>query len=272
MKENVLEKNLENLIIDGLIKEAEQDNADFENAMRNMSDEDFLELIYEPAYVSDTCDNTPEIQEEIWPDESIGGFSCGSVPPPRYSRSIALRSRPMAAQSRPALSEMIFDEEPSQMPVTPAPVSEVKPRKKAKSKLRLLGPWLAAAVVAVSVIMIVLIPSLNSMHARLCESALYASSQYISTSQSATTISELSDYELKNRLPELEERYREYIENGQSSSSYYDNLKEVGWDLTLAYLRLHRKGDAVSVLKVLGKEYSDTEFGIHCTKLLHLLE
>ena len=49
MKEKDLDKHLDNLIIDGLIKEAEQDNADFEAAMRNMSDEEFEELIYEPV-------------------------------------------------------------------------------------------------------------------------------------------------------------------------------------------------------------------------------
>lgn len=45
MKEKDLDKCLDNLIIKGLIREAEQDNADFEVAMLNMSDDDFLTLI-----------------------------------------------------------------------------------------------------------------------------------------------------------------------------------------------------------------------------------
>lgn len=44
-KEKDLDKHLDNLIIDGLIKEAEQDNADFEAAMRNISDDDFESII-----------------------------------------------------------------------------------------------------------------------------------------------------------------------------------------------------------------------------------
>ena len=42
MKEEDLKKNLDKIIIDGLIKEAEQENADFEAAMKKMSNEDFL--------------------------------------------------------------------------------------------------------------------------------------------------------------------------------------------------------------------------------------
>ena len=45
MKEKDLERNLDNLIIDGLIKEAEQDNADFEAAMRVMSEDEFMDML-----------------------------------------------------------------------------------------------------------------------------------------------------------------------------------------------------------------------------------
>ena len=44
MKEKDLDKNLENIIIDGLIKEAEQENADFAAEMRKMSEEEFESL------------------------------------------------------------------------------------------------------------------------------------------------------------------------------------------------------------------------------------
>ena len=49
MKEKDLDKCLDNLIIKGLIREAEQDNADFEVAMRKISDEDFLAMTYDTA-------------------------------------------------------------------------------------------------------------------------------------------------------------------------------------------------------------------------------
>ena len=49
MKEKDLEKMLDSMIVDGLIKEAEQDNADFQNAMklsefRNMPMNEFVPI------------------------------------------------------------------------------------------------------------------------------------------------------------------------------------------------------------------------------------
>lgn len=47
MKEKDFDSHIDDLIIDGLIKEAEQDNADFEAAMRRITDEEFFEIIME---------------------------------------------------------------------------------------------------------------------------------------------------------------------------------------------------------------------------------
>ena len=47
MKEEDIDRIIDNMITEGLIKEGEQDNADFEAALRNMSDEDFLAMIHE---------------------------------------------------------------------------------------------------------------------------------------------------------------------------------------------------------------------------------
>lgn len=62
MNESELKKHIDNLIIDGLIKEAEQDDADFRYAMKHISDEDFNEIvgIREPVeeddYVKESAD------------------------------------------------------------------------------------------------------------------------------------------------------------------------------------------------------------------------
>ena len=53
MKEKDLEKMLDSMIVDGLIKEAEQDNADFEYAMSKISEEDFDEIVGVPEYADD---------------------------------------------------------------------------------------------------------------------------------------------------------------------------------------------------------------------------
>ena len=190
MKEKDLEKNLGNLIIDGLIKEAEQDNADFEAAIRKMSEADFNQLV-----------------------------------------------RPGAG----------------------------------KSRWKIFRPWISSAVAAAAVVLIVLVPSINTMNGKLCDSALYASSAYITASKSADDISGLSETDLKAKLPELKKRYQECFQNVGKSIFHQDDLKEAGWDLTLAYLRLHKKGDAVKVLKVLSEQFKGTPFGEHCKNMLDQL-
>ena len=223
MKEKDLEKNLDNLIIDGLIKEAEQDNADFEAAMKQMSDAEFEELIYEPAYA--------------YADED--------------------RASEMAAASIAA--DMDFSEK-QQAPSRPIVAK--------KSKWQVFRPWITSAVAAAAVVLIVLIPSVNAMNGKLCDSALYASSVYITSSRSANEINGLSEDQLKVKLPELEKRYKDCKKEDGKFTYYTDDLKDAGWDLTLAYLKLHKKGDAVKVLKVLSAQFNGTPFGDHCHKML----
>ena len=223
MKEKDLEKNLDNLIIDGLIKEAEQDNADFEAAMRKMSDEEFEELIYEPAYAYAEKDRASEMAAA-----SIAADM-------DFSEKQQAPSRPLAAK---------------------------------KSKWQVFRPWITSAVAAAAVVLIILIPSVNAMNGKLCDSALYASNSYITSSRSANEINGLNDDQLKAKLPKLEKRYKACIMEDGKFTYYTDDLKEAGWDLTIAYLKLHKKGDAVRVLKVLSTQFNGTPFGDHCQKML----
>ena len=225
MKEKDLDKHLDNLIIDGLIKEAEQDNADFEAAMRNMSDEEFEELIYEPAYAEAEEDRASEMM-----DASVAADM-------DYLEKRRIH-QPLVAKT---------------------------------SKWQVFRPWITSAVAAAAVVLIVLIPSVNAMNGKLCDSALYASNAYITSSRSASEINGLSDGQLKSKLPELEKRYKECVKVDGKLTYYTDDLKEVGWDLTLAYLRLHKKGDALKVLKVLSTQFEGTPFGDHCQKMINQL-
>lgn len=233
MKEKDLEKNLDNLIIDGLIKEAEQDNADFEAAMRKMSDEEFEELIFDPALLYESA------------CVSIDGFD----PPVMSSSSID--------------SDM---ESPVKWKSSSEPTVEKK-----KSKWRVFRPWITSAVAAAAVVLIILIPSISAMNGKLCDSALYVSTEYITSSRSAIEINSLSEVQLKEKLPELKKRYEDCMKGDGKFTYYTDDLREAGWDLTLAYLRLHKKGDAVKVLKVLSENFSGTPFGDHCQKMLDQL-
>ncbi len=225
MKEKDLEKNLDNLIIDGLIKEAEQDNADFEAAVRKMSDEEFKELIYEPAYA--------------YGEDRVSEMVAASI----------------------AVDIDFFDKQ--QAPSLPLAAK--------KSKWQVFRPWITSAVAAAAVVLIILIPSVNAMNGKLCDSALYASDAYITSSRSANEINGLSDDQLKTKLPELEKRYKDCIKEDGKFTYYTDDLREAGWDLTLAYLKLHKKGDAVMILKVLSTQFNGTPFGDHCQKMLDQL-
>ena len=225
MKEKDLEKNLDNLIIDGLIKEAEQDNADFEAAMRRMSDEEFEELIFEPAYAYADEDSVSEIAMSSSPSGMLYEKRC-------------VTSKPFVAK---------------------------------KSKWQVFRPWITSAVAAAAVVLIVLIPSINAMNDKLCDSALYASSEYMTSSRSANEINGLSNDQLKVQLPEIEKRYRDCIKEYGKFTYYTEDLQEAGWDLTIAYLKLHKKGDAVKVLKVLSTQYKGTPFGDHCQMMLEQL-
>ena len=224
MKEKDLDKYLDNLIIDGLIKEAEQDNADFEAAMRKMSDEEFEKLICEPAYACE--DSGSEMSEAA------------------VAANIQYSERKVAST----------------------------PQFKPKSKWQVFRPWITSAVAAAAVILIVLIPSINTINGKLCESALYASQAYMTPSKGGLDISSSSIEEIKEELPNLISRYNACLEEISRSRAHYSpDLQEAGWDLALAYLKLHKKGDAVKVLKVLSVQYNGTPFGDHCQKMIDQL-
>lgn len=225
MKEKDLEKNLDNLIIDGLIKEAEQDNADFEAAMKQMSEEEFEELIYEPAYADE--------------DEASEKVAASIAADMDFSKRHWKLSQPIVAK---------------------------------KSKWQVFRPWISSAVAAAAVVLIVLIPSVNSMNDKLCESALYASQSYMTPSKGGFDISSASVDEIKEQLPILVSRYEDCLTEIKRSRAHVSpDLQEAGWDLTLAYLKLHKKGDAVKVLKVLSEHFSGTPFGDHCQKMIDQL-
>ncbi|MGM9815660.1 MAG: hypothetical protein ACI304_01205 [Lepagella sp.] len=183
--------NIEKVIIDGIIKEAEQDDLEFGVALKSISDEDFNAIIER--------DRRPK-----------GKSAAGPL-------------------------------------------------------WRRYRPWCVSAVAAV---LIILLPGINSMNAKLCEAALYASAEYTTTSRAGFDVMNVSLDELKEKLPELESRYYDCIKDDR----IVGDIKEPGWDLTVAYLRLHKKGKAIKVLKTLSSTYPNTPFGDHCQALLNQLQ
>lgn len=234
MKEKDLDKNLENIIIDGLIKEAEQENADFAAEMRKMSKEEFEDMVYQPVYADSGIDDN---EYSISPRE------------PLYRKTAAS----IAADSE------IYE----------SPVIDFKSH--TKSRFKLFRPWIAAAVSAAAVILIVLIPSINSLNAKLCDSALYMSEAYITAPKGGIDISSASIVQIKEELPNLEQQYKSTIEQDGKSVIYHDGFQDAGWNLAIAYLKLHKKSDAVKVLKTLESQTHGTPFGNHCAKMLEQL-
>lgn len=228
MKEEDLKKHLDNILIDGLIKEAEQDNADFEAAMRRISDEDFDEIVMEPAMADYECNGTSE--EDY--------------------RTVAA-SKSMAAE--------------------PETIEEYPIHHK-QSKFKIFRPWITAIASAAAVIAIVLIPSLNSMNGKLCDSALYMSESYITASKGGLDLSTATNEEIKAGLPEMERRYESSINVDGKFTTYSEDFPDAAWDLAVAYLKLHKKNDAVKVLRVLESQAHGTPMGKHCEELLKQLD
>ena len=270
MKEEDLKKNLDKIIIDGLIKEAEQENADFEAAMKKMSNEDFLELIMNYEHAKE---EVLEESGEINNDETV-------------KKEKALVYSPESGEFE------LVDQEVSLEPVT-SMISrgftdthgihlskgqrinfekQQKAKATGKKPFRKFVPWITSALAAAACILAIVLPTVHHANGKLCDGALMMSQQYMTSSKGGFDIASASEEEVKNMLPMLERNYNDCIKVDGKSVTYTAGLQECGWDLTLAYLKLHKKGKAIDVLKVLAQQYQGTAFGNHCENLLKQLE
>lgn len=228
MNEYELKKHIDNLIIDGLIKEAEQDDADFQYAMKHINDEDFEEIVGSRVLVeedgcvkdsADICYNS--ILSDAYDPEACAAFEPENIEPIKKSS---------------------------------------------------LQPWIISILSVVAISAALLIFTRNHTDKQLCESALYASKEYLLTNDNGFDVAKVSVDVLKKELPVLELRYRDSIKIENDSVSYSESLKADGWNLVVAYLRLNRKKDAMDILEVLSEQYSGTDFGNHCQVLIRLLD
>lgn len=94
----------------------------------------------------------------------------------------------------------------------------------------------------------------------------------MTTSKSSIDIANASIEEIRQQLPELKNAYKSCIKQDGKFTIYSPGLQETGWDLTRAYLKLHKKGKALKVLRVLAKQYNNTPFGKYCENLIHQLD
>lgn len=275
MKEKDLEKCLDNLIIKGLIREAEQDNADFETAMRNMSDEDFLALIY------DGVENPIAT-----PYNKIATSYNKEEAEPTY-KDFVLAENQYASWSAPSLNKDEEDlcEPEFSLSIAAEGFGDAESDMEVSAKRRNWKPWIAAIVSAAALLLIILIPAYNSMDSRVCESALLASVTDMTPSRGGDDIVTMPKEEVKAILPELKKQYSaslkrdegiRNIENPEDKEEdyyqFFSDPQEAGMELVQAYLRLNKKEKAIEVLRQLSDKYKDSEFGDHCNKLLEILE
>lgn len=215
MKEKDLEKMLDSMIVDGLIKEAEQDNADFEYAMSKISEEDFDEIVRVPEYADErVCADMCADTEEYHP-------AAASVP----------------RQEKPVI---------------------LQPKKRFSIK-----PWIYSISAAAAILLCVLVPAYNIMNNKLCDSAMMASSSYMTSTKGGFDVNTATNEQIKAELTNLETNYIQAADD--------EEKREAGWILTQAYLKLHKKGDAVRVLKQLNEKFGNESDNTY-QKLLDILD
>ena len=251
MKEKDLERHIENMIISGLLKEAEQDDADFKAAMQRMSHEDFLALI---------MGGRPEKKplrtfEKIRQEETEMAIQCSMTPAPKTYHRKVLAARPRTRKERTPLRKKIL-------------------------------PWVAAAVSAAAILLMVLIPAYDRMDTRVCDSALIACKAFLPPAKGSDDLASASKEEIRDMLPGLEKIYQNTVrkESGveyavapeseeNTALKYYTPApEEAAWNLVEAYLRLGEKDKAAEMLQMLADRYGDSEEGDFCGSLIATLK
>lgn len=222
MKEKDLDKNLETLIIEGLIKEAEQENVDFAMAMRLMSDEEFKDMVTEPEFE---------------------GLSSGI----RFSSVTEVPFRTPVFEDNEAYAATVEDK------ITDSPTiheNQDKDADKDNSENKVSDVEIA----------------------KLCDTALDMSEAYIDSLTDGFDFSTASLDEIMKELPTLKSKYNASIIKSFDRPQYQDEYLKAAWTLTVAYLKLHKKDEAVDLLIKLESQSKGTPFGEHCADLLKKLK
>lgn len=270
MKEKDLNKHIDKIIIDGLIKEAQHENLEFEAAMRKMSDEDFLELIMDNSTEKNVADTFTIASHQLW--LPIAEEKNEEVLEVTENRNISLDSHFVKHALKGRMFKFDDVDKSKEEYEHPTDAKKDYQNVRVRTSLRKFIPWIASAIVATACILAIVIPAVNSANAKLCDSALILSQSYMTTSKSSTDIANVSVEEIQQQLPALEMAYKSCIKQDGKFTVYTPGLKEAGWNLTLAYLKLHKKGKALEVLRVMAKQYKGTTFGKHCETLILQLD
>lgn len=248
MKEKDLEENIDFILIDGLRKEAQQENADFEAAMRKMGFEEFKRIISDSQ--SDFISHH-EKEEQVMAKELV---MASEMPYPNAST--------VEESFREEVSEDTHIPEPKMPDKERNVLSKIK-----RNRFRFIMPWIAAAVTAAVIVLAIVIPTVRRADNKICDNALLICQNFIVSPESNIDVENASVREVKRLLPSLERNYIVCLKTGSS-----DELRLAGWDLTMAYLKLHKKEKASRVLKEMTQRFKGTEFGKNCEIILRQLD
>lgn len=257
MKEEDLDRYIDSLIIDSIIKESKQDNADFENAMRSMSDEAFYDIILGLNPVDKVKSEEYELHDE---PNSANDECCYSMIVPDGEESIV-------SENASNMHYRLGRRGPSNQPITHASEPDFAARDK-KSLWHRVRPWIISAVCAAAVITAVIIPVNKRINARLCDNALYISEAYMYQENLYIPTQQMPLDKVESELPALEQYYESYRQQNVASV----DLQRAGCELATAYLRLHKRSDAVKVLTDLAEQFKGTDIGTQCATLVKILE
>ncbi len=116
--------------------------------------------------------------------------------------------------------------------------------------------WQVGSIAAVIVIAFTIILNMHKQSRNALYDSIYASAQFAEShsrgGSPSVNITKLSDSELKVKLPEMEQDYRESENN--------DDLYETGYPLAMAYIRLHQPKPAFEILNNLVDKLQNDEY------------
>lgn len=256
MKEKDFDKNLNMLLIKGLIKEAEQENIEFEEALKKIDDDEFLQITSSPKHENSPmkekiCEskslNFAKFVEEDYDDE--GDFEEGD-----YDEDDG------DYEESPEGNYSIQYSKPVSVAADKAQVRY----KTGMRRRRTFFSFLILALIAVTTFSVV---AYNRYSNKLCQNALTLYFD-ISVSDGRTKQLVHNAQWAKKNLPDLEREYGLYLKKDY----FPDSFAEKGWMLSEAYLLLNKRGDAIAILNDILGYCPDSKVSDKARKVLEIID
>lgn len=212
--------------VDGICREAHQDNLDFGLAMKSLSKYKLKEII-----------GNDRARKNPWDNNELPGL--------RADRHIVLRAlRPLNVD----LNENVrASESPSSQYTTSSPITNSGDSSERKPSKNRSWIWQAASIAAVAIIAFTVVLNIEKNARYSVDNVIYACAEInpdlVRAGGEPLDVKSMSDDELKAKLPELISFYQ--------LASNTDEVADNGYALAMAYLRLHDRDNAKVILEQL---------------------